>query len=78
MNNNTNAKVLADKINCRALPLATLLSDPSRQKLADFGPVLGSVPQHHLADNLVFFIGPGPFNEFRIQNLLPPVQTLHI
>ena len=58
--------------------LSALLADPAREVLRDRGPLLCTFLLDQPQDEGVFLDAPGPFDEVRVQDLLPPVQALHV
>lgn len=58
--------------------LTTLLTNASRQMAGDETPVLRSVFPHQCRNLGVFLRRPGSFDEFRVEDLLPAVQTLQV
>jgi len=59
-------------------PLPALLPNPPRQVVCDLGPLLRAILLNQLQDQAIFIFSPGPFDQARVQNLLPPMQALHI
>ena len=56
----------------------TLFSDAARQVVRYVCPFLGSISLHEGEYELVFFFGPGAFNELRVENFLPSMEALYI
>ena len=58
--------------------LSALLSNPSGQVIGYLSPFLGTVDVDQLQQKSIFNIGPRSFDEVWVEDLLPPVQALHI
>lgn len=61
-----------------SLPLSALLADPTRKSSGYLAPVLWTKLAYHFNQNLIFLLRPGSLDHSWVQNLLPPVQTLHV
>ena len=59
-------------------PLATLLSNSSGESLGNVAPVLCSELLDVVSELGIFLAAPRTLDHHRIENLLPPVQALHI
>lgn len=59
-------------------PLSALLADPAVQFGRDETPVFSAVLVHEVDDGLVFFFCPRPFDQTGVEDLLPPMQALHV
>ena len=57
-------------------PLSALLACPPRNKMSRLRSLVSPVFIDELLQNLVFLYAPRTFNQPRLQNLSPPVQTL--
>ena len=57
---------------------SALLPDSARQILRNVAPVSRTEPLDHPHDDLIFFLGPGSFDEAGVQYLLPPMKALHV
>ena len=55
-----------------------LLPDPAGQTLSDEGPLPRPVQTDELHDLAVLLVAPGSLGQLRVQDLRPPVQTLHL
>ena len=60
-------------------PLATLLANPTWESLGYGAPVSGALVEHHLTEDVVFFLGPRSFgDEGVILEHEPPVKALDL
>ena len=57
--------------------LAALLADAAGDAVGDLGP-LGDAGLDTVDDDLVLLLGPRPLDQARLENLLPPVEALHV
>lgn len=57
---------------------STLLANTARETVSNLSPFLRSFLLYKNEHKLIFFFAPGSFNQIRVQDLLPSVQTLDI
>jgi hypothetical protein len=69
---------LDDRIQMVVPSFTALLSNTSRQLSGDCRPVFWFFLGDELQHERVFFLGPRPLDELRIEDLLPPMKTLHV
>lgn len=60
------------------LPFPTLFANPAWEGRCYERPILGSMGLNHLHDFVVLRIRPRSLDKLRVEDLLPPVQTLDI
>ena len=60
------------------LPFTTLLADATRQVRRYLAPGLRAVLLDALSENAVLILGPRSLHHLRIEDLLPPMKTLHV
>ena len=59
-------------------PLTALLADASGQVLSNLAPVLRTLLLDLVDQLTVFLLGPGAFDEGRVEDFLPTVEALHV
>ena len=58
--------------------LTALLADSAWKVLSNLGPFLGTILLDKMQHHSIFFFSPGAFDQVRVENLLPPVETLNV
>ena len=62
----------------KGLPFTTLLADATRQVRGYLAPGLCAVLLNALSENAVLILGPRSLDHLGIEDLLPPMKTLHV
>lgn len=58
--------------------LTTLLANPAIKMFSNLSPFLGALFLNQSEHHSVFLFGPRTFDKAGVENLLPPMQTLHV